>query len=173
MKDKYGAINTPIISSDTIRRELLGENLHKYDPRMLQVSKQAFALLRHKIELSMQFPLSLKNGLIVVDTTGINNDFRSDMLALAKEYNYNAAAIIFDYKGGIDEYMKGVPEEDNNSITKKIVGDHLLRLRTKALPKMEGKKYLGGVHKIRQKDFSDISISISNYAEYTDSLLPI
>lgn len=166
----YPLIGCPIISSDDIRRELLDEPLlHKYDNRMLHVSKQAFDLLRYKVELAMQFPLSLRNGLIVVNTTGINNDFRSDMVALASKYNYNAACIVFDYRGGISEYLRYIEEPDSE--TKRIVADQLTRLRTKAMPNFKSRDYLGGVHKIKEKDFSNIEVSISNYEDYRTSRL--
>ena len=86
------------VSSDQIRRELIGDDLHKHSNEMLYASNSAFDLLFTKLKHLMSFPLSLKNAVIFVDTTGLSKEFRDQVNKLADEYSYNKAAIVLDYK---------------------------------------------------------------------------
>ncbi len=51
-------LNVQYISSDEIRRDILGQKLHKYHPLMMESSKQAFELLYKKKEMVTSYPIN-------------------------------------------------------------------------------------------------------------------
>jgi predicted kinase len=172
MKFSMPEMQVEVISSDEIRRELLGSKaIDRYDKRMLSVSEQAFKLLRMRVELAMSFPLSLRNGLVIVDSTGLNEEFRKDLIELANSRSYHTGLVLFDYKGGLEEYLKGV--EDIYPSMRRIVSDQILKLRTKVLPSLRSKLYSGGVWRVKSKDFSDVRVSLSNGQDYRKACLPM
>ncbi len=86
--------NVQYISSDSIRQELLGYDYDKYDQVMLEASEQAFQLLYEKLRLVTSFPINAE--FVVVDTTGLTEDFRSKVRDIAAENNYRLEVILFD-----------------------------------------------------------------------------
>ena len=157
------------VSSDQIRRELIGDDLHKHSNEMLYASNSAFDLLFTKLKHLMSFPLSLKNAVIFVDTTGLSKEFRDQVNKLADEYSYNKAAIVLDYK----EYQDYFKYADK-SVDKYIISNHVTRLRTKALPQMRSKDYPAGIFRIKQPTewFADVTIELTNAEEYKECWLP-
>jgi predicted kinase len=166
---KYPELNFHVVSSDDIRRELIGEPLHKHSNQMLYASNSAFDMLFTKLKHLMSFPLSLKNAVVFVDTTGLNKEFRDQVNKLADEYSYNKAAIVLDYK----EYQDYFKYADD-SIDKSIISNHVTRLRTKALPQMKSKDYPAGIFRIKQPTewFADVFIELTNAEEYKSCWLP-
>jgi predicted kinase len=157
------------VSSDQIRRELIGDDLHKHSNEMLYASNSAFDLLFTKLKHLMSFPLSLKNAVIFVDTTGLSKEFRDQVNKLADEYSYNKAAIVLDYK----EYQDYFKYADK-SVDKYIISNHVTRLRTKALPQIRSKDYPAGIFRIKQPTewFADVTIELTNAEEYKECWLP-
>lgn len=102
IKRKYPNLNAQIVSSDSLRELLLGREYHKYDDRMLQVSKQAFQLLNARVEALMQWPVAAE--IIIVDTTGLSGYFRKQMADLANKYRYLKTAVVFDYDNPEDYF---------------------------------------------------------------------
>lgn len=170
LKNKYPDLHFHIVSSAQIRRELIGEDLHKHSNEMLYASNSAFDLLFTKLKHLMSFPLSLKNAVIFVDTTGLNKEFRDQVNKIADEFQYNKAAIVLDYKE-YQDYFKYADE----SVDKSIISNHVNRLRTKTLPQMRSKDYPAGIFKIKQPTewFADVSIELTNADEYLDCWLPL
>ena len=114
----YG-YNVGYISSDEIRTELLGESIDKYNSLMIEVSKQAFILLKYKLECYISFPVNKQ--FVIVDTTGLNEEFRTEILSICNKHNYILDSIIFDYSNIHDYFMF-----DGN---KKIIKNHIERLK--------------------------------------------
>lgn len=175
LKKSYGCIGYPklnfhVVSSDQIRRELIGEDLHKHSNEMLYASGAAFDLLYCKLRNLLSFPLSLKNAVIFVDTTGLSKEFRDQVNKIADEFQYNKAAIILDYKE-YQDYFKYADE----SIDKSVISNHVQRLRTKTLPQMKKADYPAGIFKIKQLSWlwHDIEIELTNFEEYKDCWLPL
>lgn len=169
LKESYPQLNFHIVSSDNIRRELIGEDLHKHSNEMLYASNSAFDMLFTKLKHLMSFPLSLKNAVIFVDTTGLNKEFRDQVNKLADEYCYNKATIVLDYK----EYQDFFKYADE-LVDKSIIYNHVTRLRTKALPQIKNKDYPAGIFRIKQPTewFTDVSIELTNAKEYLSCWLP-
>ena len=109
-------VNITYISSDEIRRELLGDpSMDKYHPAMLSSSKQAFDLLNKKLTCAMKYPVI--SEFIIVDTKGTNEGFREEIYSIARENRYGVVPIIFNYSD-FGEYGAHGPID---SITKKDI----------------------------------------------------
>lgn len=160
----YDRQSVKIISSDAIRRDLLDQDLCKYDKQMMQVSGQAFDLLFARLEAYTSYPVNAH--FVIVDTTGLSEHFRDKVIDIAKKNNYNLDAIVFDYKNR-DDYFKLFDEEQGG---KHIVRDHIRRLREthKTLTK---KKY-NQIIKIDSPDFTHEELNIDDAEQYFQHLLP-
>ncbi len=84
---KSTSLNIQYISSDNIRRELLGHNYDKYNPQMLEVSVQTFDILYQKIKLVTNYPINAE--FVFVDTTGLTEKFRDRIREIAIENHYH------------------------------------------------------------------------------------
>jgi hypothetical protein len=166
LKEKYPELNVQYIASDDIRRESLGDDVrHKHDPEMLQVSDQAFKLLQLKLEVATSFPICAE--IIIVDTTGLAESFREQMLAHGKKTNYNVVPIVFDYENRDDYYS-----HKDESVKNFVIAKHITKLRKEVLKTINKKKYID-VIKIREKDFSGIEVIVNNYNFYRSHFLPV
>lgn len=161
LKSKYPDLNIQYLSSDDIRRDLLGSNdIHKHDSEMLQISSQAFEYLFFKIKLLTSFPISA--DVIIVDSTGLSGNFRESLSALAKEVNYNLIPIVFDYSDKSDYYSY---TDDKTDIT--VIDRHLEKLSNIQFKKSDPKII------IDRKDFNyyDIAVNITNIDTYRSHIL--
>jgi hypothetical protein len=85
-EEKGFTANVQYLSSDSIRQELLGSDYDKYEQLMLEASEPAFGLLFHKLRLVTSFPLNAE--FVVIDTTGLAEDFRMKVREIADAGNY-------------------------------------------------------------------------------------
>lgn len=153
------------VSSDDIRREILADpNAHKYDTRMMQVSDKAFKTLHQRLETAMTWPHNAQ--FIVIDTTGLAEGFRKEIIAEARAGQYNVAAVIFDYKDA-DEYLKHVPEDTKD---KRILYKHLEKLRKDVWRTINRDTY-DQIFKIKSKDFGAYPISVQKLDTYASFFL--
>ena len=121
--DPNNLINIGYLSSDVVRQELLGKQLSKYDERMTQVSSVAFEKLYSDLEYYLKFPV--KKEIVIVDTTGLSEDFRNKVFQICDKHNYLLDIIMFEYKNK-DNYFLYEPEDKN--ITK-IIWGHLKKMK--------------------------------------------
>ena len=126
-------LRVSIISSDTIRRQLLGENLDRYDPKMMEVSECAFDMLFAQLKAVTQYPVN--NEFVVIDTTGLDAEFRKKIQDHAKTVCYRTAIVAFDYAHS--EYFKDL--EGYNA--KHIVSKHVDTFKKTVLPSIKRKSY--------------------------------
>lgn len=126
---KYKKDYVKIISSDEWRRFTLRQDFHKHDPRMLAASSAAFSYLEHDLITSLKYPQSLYNKIIIVDTTGLNKEFRTKIDFIAKNHQYGVGVILFNFDNKEDYYTYLTEKEDKNVISfqikkfKKSLGD--------------------------------------------------
>ncbi|QHW31839.1 metallophosphoesterase [Paenibacillus rhizovicinus] len=162
--------NVQLLSSDDMRQELLGYGYDKYDQVMMEASSHAFQLLFERLKLVTSFPVNAE--FVVVDTTGLAEDFRGKVRDIAQENNYNLEVILFDYRKRDDYYV--------SERSKKIISNHLNRLRQDVLPVLSREGY-GRIHKIRAKDFydpaegranADYRVTIEDWEDYRAAVLP-
>lgn len=96
-----GHLNVQLLSSDSIRRELLGDtSASRDDPRMQAVSAPAFELLLRRLDLVTSFPVNAH--FVVVDTTGLSADFRGKVRAIVERNHFRLAFLLFDYQSRKD-----------------------------------------------------------------------
>jgi len=162
--------NVQYLSSDEIRQDLLGHDYDKYDRVMLEASSHTFQLLFERMKLVTSFPLDAE--FVVVDTIGLADDFRSQVREIAQENNYNLEVILFDYRKREDYFA--------SERSKKLISDHLNRLRKDVLPVLSREGY-GKIHKVRAKDFydpvegkpnPDYRVTVQDWNDYLTSVLP-
>lgn len=149
------SISNEIVSSDQCRRELLGASLDKMDPRMMEVSQQAFKLLHARVDLHSQWPVNTE--VIIVDSTALDLKFQEEMISIAKKNNYNVELVLFDYKNRSD-YLDHI--EGEWSVTQKEVTlRHVDKFRKRILPN------LPSINKTRIKSWGDYSFGFE-FEEY-------
>lgn len=162
--------NVQYISSDSIRQEVLGFDYDKYDQVMLEASEQAFHLLFTKLKMVTSFPINAE--FVVLDTTGLAEDFRAKVREIARENNYNLEVILFDYRNREDYYA--------SERSKKLITNHINRLKKDVLGSLSREGY-SKIHKVRYKDFYsvadgkanlDYTVVIEDINEYLSMTLP-
>jgi len=178
--------NVQYISSDKIRQNILGMDFNKLDNVMSESSESAFKILYTQLDLVTSYPINAE--YVVLDTTGLSEKFRNDVLEIAEKNNYNVDAIIFDYKK-VNEYKKTFKTEHNDKIPNgRLISNHIKRLRTQVMKTMNRKVYRN-ITKIKSKDFltekvevgmgihsyltTDYKVSVWDYGKYIRRILPI
>lgn len=159
---KHLNINTQVISSDSIRREIIGNyDMHRYHPRMMQVSNQAFTILETKLNTLVSYPVNA--DLIIIDSTGLNEAFRHTIKGIANKWNYHLQVVLFDYKNREDYHRNSQLVDPNSEYnTKQIVERQIKALRQDVLKEVNDRNY-GSVAKIRKTDYSDASIEVKDF----------
>ncbi|WP_037292113.1 AAA family ATPase [Saccharibacillus sacchari] len=177
--------NVQLLASDRIRQEMLGYDYDKYDSVMLEASEQTFALLFERLKLATTFPINAE--FVIVDTTGLSEDFRQQVRSIAKANHYRVEAVVFDYRKRSDYYA--------SERSKRLISNHINRLKKDVLPVLAREQY-DAVHRIKAKDFGGVSarksdppntgseadlqsdeptvysVIVENEAEYVDCILP-
>jgi predicted kinase len=170
LSDKNYISNVQYLSSDNIRQELLGYPYDKYDSVMTEASEQAFELLFKKLKAVTRFPINA--DFVIIDTTGLSEDFRKRVSEIAQDHHYRLEAIIFDYKNMRDYYA--------SERSKKLIANHVNRLRKDVLPSIRRSDY-DNIHRIREKNFYDSEkaernpdyiVEVEDREEYVTHLLP-
>ncbi|MEH7387941.1 metallophosphoesterase, partial [Bacillus sp. JJ1521] len=162
-EEKNYRSNVQYLSSDEIRQEILGFPYDKYDSMMMESSAQAFDLLFHKLRAVTSFPVNA--DFVVVDTTGLSDDFRKKVTAIAKENHYRLEAIAFDYKNIKDYYA--------SDRSKKVIATHVNRMRRDVLPTLRRSDF-DDIHRIREKNFlhtNSYEIVVEDLQEYVNHIL--
>ncbi len=166
---KHARANVQYISSDSIRQEILGYNYDKYDQVMLEASEQAFHLLFEKLKMATSFPVNAE--FVVLDTTGLAEDFRAKVRAIAHENNYNLEVIVFDYRQRDDYYA--------SERSRKLISGHIHRMKKEVLRAVTREGYTN-IHRVRAKDFllgpngapnPEYEIEIKNREVYLSTIL--
>jgi predicted kinase len=157
IKGVDSTLRCPIISSDEIRREVLGVEYDRYDQRMTGASAQAFELLKAKLAAHISYPVN--NEFVIVDTTGMDPQFRLDIAKMARDQAYRVGVVLFDYQ--TSEYFKDVePGRD-----REIVSKHVDSFKKRVLPTIKRKDfdYSFSVKEKSDKFYKDLEVSILDY----------
>jgi predicted kinase len=118
-------VDCRVLSSDDFRRQLTGDyDMDKYHPRMLEVSAQAFNLLYCELRNYISYPVNIKT--VIIDSTGLNDQFRTDILNICRDHNYKVVCILFDYKNRQDWFA-------NDGGDKYVITKHVDRLKKHVL----------------------------------------
>lgn len=162
--------NIQYLSSDRIRQEVLGYDYDKYDQVMLEASEQAFHLLFERLKMVTSYPVNA--DFVVVDTTGLAEDFREKVREIARSNHYNLEVIVFDYRQREDYYA--------SERSKRLITNHINRLKKDVLGALPREGY-EKIHKVRAKDFyrpeestanPDYRVIIEDLEAYRETVLP-
>lgn len=152
-----------VLSSDSYRQDLLSNTwinaneFSPHDPLMSEVSEEAFNLLYANFKAQVSFPVNCP--YVIIDTTGMNEKFRQDMVRIAKDAQYKVVLVTFEYRS-TSEYYKYVSEAD-----RRIVGFSVDRFRRKVLPELKARDFTARV-RIRDRDF-DLALSTEESPGYS------
>jgi len=157
-------VRVAVVSSDKSRQYILGQELDRNDRRMLSVSSQAFSFVKSQVEMLTSFPAN--NEFVVVDTMGFDEDFRKDLMSVAKKNGYNTAVVLFDY-----EYKDYFVDVAN----KPLVSRQVENFKKNILPKL-GKKDFDFSFRVKQKNtdfFAGLSIVIKSLDVWKKTQIPL
>lgn len=155
------------VASDDIRRDILGEpELSKMDKKMFNVSKPAFQLLNARVNALTSYPVNAE--FIIVDSTGLSQDFRNSIKTIAEANNYNIAVVMFDYKGRAPYYDYLSEEDERKAITSRQI-DYM---RQEVMRDVSKKNYRN-IIKIKTHDLDKYKIEVINYEEQESCNLPL
>lgn len=93
--EKNFQTNSHHLSSDDMRRELLGRDYDKYAASMMEASGIAFPYLKSKLDFLTSYPVNAE--FVVVDTIGLAEEFRQEVREIAEKNHYRVEAVVFDY----------------------------------------------------------------------------
>jgi len=158
-RSKNFAPNVQYISSDEIRKNILGINYDKMDEIMTESSTQAFEILFTQLKAVTSYPINAE--YVVLDTTGLSEKFRNDVLAIADDNNYNVDVVVFDYKK-VDEYQRNFVADSlkGRETGGRLIAKHMKRLKTEVLKTLRKGTYQN-IFKIKSKDFM-----VENFNDY-------
>ncbi|KJB86011.1 metallophosphoesterase [Paenibacillus sp. E194] len=170
--DASGAMqmNVQYLSSDSMRQEILGHDYDKYDQVMLEASAQAFHLLYTKLDMVTSFPVNAE--FVILDTTGLAEDFRAKVREIADRNHYHVEVILFDYRKREDYYA--------SERSKRLITNHMNRLKKDVLGSLAREGY-ANIHRVRSKDFywleqgaanPEYRVIVHNRSEYAATFLP-
>lgn len=144
-------VHAKYLSSDHIRRDVLGQSLHKHDFKMMAASKGAFSILQNNLKEYTSYPVNIP--VIIVDATNLSKTGRSFILDIAEKNHYNLVGLFFDYKD-TDDYFKYVDETTD----KRVIYDMVKTLKKTTEREIDKSKFKG-FYKIESIDFSEIEFS--------------
>jgi hypothetical protein len=126
-------INSVVLSSDDIRRDLLGDmEIDKYDPRMLEVSSQAFDLLYSRLRAYTSYPVNVP--FVFVDSTGLSEQFRKDIISIAQCNSYKVVCILFAY----DDRQNWFKYDNGNKF---VTNKHVDKMQKHVFKEVRAKDY--------------------------------
>lgn len=150
-------LKVSILSFDNINSDLCNGNIDKYSPEVLQSSNTAKNTLLAQIKEITQFPFN--HDFVVIDSVGLDDDFRKKIQSHAKEFNYRTAIVVFDYNKV--EYLTNVQDLNIKNIIEKDVNS----FKKSFLPTFKRKSYNYFLI-IKEKSISKwehIEVEIGNY----------
>jgi hypothetical protein len=160
-------LNVQYLSSDHIRAELLGITYEGYpeDRAMDFVSEQAFTMLKTKLAAVLSYPVNA--DFVVLDTSGMSEDFRQEIKAITYAANYNLQLFIFDYKER-EDYFANVPTSETT--LRKKVADSIKRFRDR-MGELSKREY-PNQSKIKSNNFQNVEFEIEGFEKYGKYFLP-
>lgn len=124
-----------VISSDSLRHSMLGEVLPNLDSRMDGASAQAFKVFNAMLESYISFPVN--KDFVILDTTGLSEAYRNQIIQLASDHHYNVEMVVLDipYKDLKQQSIERDGEANYRMIRSKK------RLREDVMPNLNRKAY--------------------------------
>lgn len=159
-------ISISSINLDQIYYELLDDQtILKNSIEYRRVTDQAHNVFSNKIKNFASYPVT--SDFIIIDSNGLDVSIRAEVLRLAEEMHYDVAVLAFNYADKA-EYMIA----DHASGEKKRPNPFQIKemrvLMSGGLPKKDFSSFI----QITSRDFDKYEISVENYADYDQYILP-
>lgn len=116
---------------------------------------QANDIVYSKLKSFTAYPVN--SDFIVLDTTGLDSNFRDEIAKIAEDNHYNLSAILFDFKDP-KEHLSAGPGQVKE----------MRRLKSGGLSKSS----FSTIETITSKDFEQYEIVVEDYDEYQQYILP-
>lgn len=134
------------LSSDDYRKILVGKEDYSYcNTEMQEMSDQAFQLLFAELKAYTSFPANIP--FVIIDTTGLDAKFRSDVINIAENANYNVQIILFDLPHS--EYYDALPAGQEHRYRATIAAQ-AKRFKTEVMPTIRSKDF-SAVYRLRHR----------------------
>jgi len=147
---------------DQISKEMLDNPFAlKTDREFTQVLDQSIDVLLNKVKNLTSYPVN--SDFIIIDTIGLDPDFRAEVLKIGEENHYQVSALIFDF----DDKKQYCDLESNRVASPKQLKD-LRRTLSGGINKSDYES----VQIIHSKDFFKYEIVIEDYSSYDQYILP-
>lgn len=144
------------VSTDKIRRELLGDFPRpKSDQMMMAVSKQAFDMVDALVCNYASYPVS--TNIIIVDSTGLDREFRQKMAGFAKGYGYSIDLVVFDISS--EELFQNI--ETGTDVTNISVGEKHQKSLLREIATIDKKHYNKIVTYKTLAEYANVEFSFS------------
>jgi predicted kinase len=137
-------LNCNVISSDQLRQQVLRNSDlapfaawpdgDRYSSGMMAASRSAFDLLEAELRAATRFPT--QSEIIIMDTTGMSEDFRKSVLNEGHNNGYKVVLVTFEYKNRSDYFPPGASDVD-----KAIIESSVIRFRRKVLPALNAREF--------------------------------
>lgn len=164
LEHEHGKPNVAVLSSDSMRQELLGYPYFKHDGIMMHSSKHAFEMLHYKCERLMRWPVSAQ--YIIIDATNLSSGNRKMFLDAAQRNHYSTYMVALDYRN-IDEYEKYLDDRYN----RKVVHKHIRKMRKDFYPDLNRRDFTD-IYKVKTKDFSGLDVEIPRLNLWKNTFVP-
>lgn len=149
---------------DQISKELLDNPFAlKTEREFIQIEEQAKDILFNKVKNCAAYPVN--TDFIIVDTIGLDSDFRAEILKLGEENHYHVSVLVFDFddKKEYSDIEGGIRREASLKQLKDL---------RRVLSGGMSKKDYESIQTIVSKKFFQYEITIEDYSAYDQFILP-
>jgi predicted kinase len=164
--------NAVHLSSDNYRRNLLmNPDVHKHSPEMLEVSEQAFKLLFNDLAVFTSHPVN--TDIVIVDTRGMDAEFRKNVGSIARKNGYNVLCCTFEFKTKV-EYQEGLSDAEA-----RITEFDVNKYRRNVLPELVKKDYDGFIRIKKRPVLDEVNVVLPDIEQdliswvYNEVQLPV
>jgi hypothetical protein len=155
--------NIHYLASEDIRKNLINRDLPKDHARMSEVSSNTFEFLKLQLEHLLKFPVN--SHFVILDTTGLTENFHQEIANICQKYCYDQVIINFNFKKR-SEYYKYCDDRDEKE---KV--EHQREKLIKLIDKFPPTAKKIRVDKFYSQEFP-FKIAVQNLQQYTNKFLP-
>lgn len=157
------------VSSDAIRERLItghfysNTNISKYNAQMLNYSEPAFKILEQEVDGFLSYPRNMP--VVIIDTTGLHEDFRKKMQDCAKKHHYKCVGLMFNYdRKEMDAITTDLPHHH-----REIIFRQLDKLRKTVIGQLKGFDFVARLNS--RKQATEFQLTVENATLYRNCQL--
>lgn len=118
--EQFGA-QVRVISIDGKRELITQKPINRRDTDDFYFSSEgAYRLAKSELEIITDYPTNKFADVVIVDSSGLDEDFLSDIFAIANKNGYNVNVLVFDFKK-YEHYMEHSTNKDRTRIQRETM----------------------------------------------------